>query len=82
MAIFIQIKKDSPEWIYMWSELEKRYGDLHGWQYLGTTRLGHSFRHRSHPTTNSPEFHFVKIVNNIQLSIESEVNMPDVTIRH
>ena len=65
---FITIKRDSPEWNYIWSWLENHpinegikdpsvaINNQECWQYTGSFMnkkdVVHSFRHRSHPKTN------------------------------
>jgi|688.fasta_scaffold2065675_1 hypothetical protein len=65
---FVLIKRDSPEWHYIWTWLEKHpinegindpsvaINNQECWQYTGTFKNGkdavHSFRHKNHPKTN------------------------------
>jgi hypothetical protein len=54
---FLNVDRNSPEWRYMWGQLDDpaAYCPTTGevWQYMGSFRSGdryfHEFRHRSHP---------------------------------
>jgi hypothetical protein len=54
------VAEGSAEWDRMWSRLQTMVGDLESlnpeyneaWQYMGTYRGVHEFRHRCHPRTN------------------------------
>ena len=64
------IKRECPEWDYMWNTLEKHpinegipepslsYNKDEFWMYMGTLTDGvrylHEFTHRSHPKTDLP----------------------------
>jgi hypothetical protein len=65
---FVLIKRDSDEWNFIWSWLEKHpinegleqpdvaQNEEEAWQYTGTFKNGkdavHSLRHKNHPKTN------------------------------
>ena len=61
------VEEKTSEWIVMWDRLAKNplnYGLLprtaehqgEVWQYMGTAKGHHEFRHRNHPRTNKREY--------------------------
>lgn len=64
---FYEVERDSDEWHRMWRELASapinsgdsvcECTDTHEcWQYMGTFKDKHSFRHRNHPVTGKREY--------------------------
>lgn len=80
---FFFVKRNSNEWNRMWDGLKQKWGDTvdmdeetgECWQYMGTQKEGHCFRHRCHPKTKKKEYFFVKVsdrLNDTDLGINDD----------
>ena len=81
------VKRNSPEWDYMWLELSKdemnkdnkdpitceNYGER--WQYMDTSnydgQIKHCFRHRMHPKMND-SMQYIKITASLNFNTETD----------